>query len=129
MEGPLFSSRAESNIHRKLGYSLIGMTCLPEAKLAREAEICYATVAMVTDYDCWKLGEEVSAEKVVSVMNANSENAQRLIAAVLPGLNELPSGACACARALENALMTRPEAMPKETVERLSLLIGKYVRS
>jgi len=129
MEGPHFSSRAESEMHRRLGYSLIGMTSMPEAKLAREAEICYATVAMVTDYDCWKLGEEVSAEKVVSVMNGNSENAQRLVAAALPELQKLPSRACLCARALENALMTRPGAMPKETLKKLSLLIGKYVRA
>ncbi|MBI5243449.1 MAG: S-methyl-5'-thioadenosine phosphorylase [Elusimicrobia bacterium] len=128
MEGPAFSSKAESAVHRKHGYSLIGMTGVPEAKLAREAEICYAPVCMVTDYDCWKKGDEVSAEKVVAVLSANSENAQRLVAAVLPELQKLPSRTCACSKALDNAIMTRPEAMSKDTLEKLALLIGRHVR-
>ena len=124
MEGPAFSSRAESQTRRKLGYDLIGMTAIPEAKLAREAELCYAPVSMVTDYDCWKEGEEVSTEKVVAVLTANSENAQRLVAAVLPELQKMPRS-CACPKALENAVMTRPEAMPEETRRKLSLLLER----
>ncbi|MFA6030389.1 MAG: S-methyl-5'-thioadenosine phosphorylase [Elusimicrobiota bacterium] len=128
MEGPAFSTRAESEVNRKLGCDLIGMTVVPEAKLAREAELCYALVAMVTDYDCWKAGEEVGVEKVMAVMKANSENAQRLLSRALPELAKLPSGACACSRALEHAIMTDPAAMPKETAEQLALIIGKRIR-
>ncbi|MFA6092295.1 MAG: S-methyl-5'-thioadenosine phosphorylase [Elusimicrobiota bacterium] len=126
MEGPLYSTRAESHTHRKLGYDIIGMTTIPEAKLAREAELCYAMTAMVTDYDCWKEGEEVSTEKVISVMHANSANAQRLLAAAIAQIAKLP--ACACNDALKNAIMTRPEAMPRETAEKLRLLIDKHVK-
>ncbi len=123
MEGPAFSTRAESLLHRRLGYSIIGMTVVPEAKLAREAEICYAPVAMVTDYDCWKEGEEVSTEKVLAVLSANAENAQALIEAALPEAAAAPRS-CPCATALRNAVMTRPEAMPKETLRKLSPILG-----
>jgi 5'-methylthioadenosine phosphorylase len=123
MEGPAFSTKAESLLHRRLGYSIIGMTVVPEAKLAREAEICYAPVAMVTDYDCWKEGEEVSTEKVIAVLSANAENAQALIEAALPEAAAAPRS-CPCATALRNAVMTRPEAMPKETLRKLSPIFG-----
>ncbi len=127
MEGPLFSSLAESELHRKLGYSLIGMTALPEAKLAREAELCYSAVSLVTDYDCWKPGEEVSTQKVVGNLAANVANARRLIEAALPRLAELPRD-CECGRALEGAVFTAPEAMNKKTAARLKLLIGRHLR-
>jgi 5'-methylthioadenosine phosphorylase len=127
MEGPAFSSRAESLTRRRLGYGLIGMTASPEAKLAREAELCYACAAMVTDYDCWKRGEEVSIDKVIATMDANSANAQRLIASAIAPLAALERG-CPCPRALENAVLTRTEDIPARTFERLSLLIGRRVR-
>ncbi|MBI3547902.1 MAG: S-methyl-5'-thioadenosine phosphorylase [Elusimicrobia bacterium] len=126
MEGPAFSSRAESLMHRQLGYSIIGMTAIPEAKLAREAEICYAPMALVTDYDCWKEGEEVSIEQVVANLSANVANAQRVIEEALPKLAGL-SRSCQCASAMATAVFTRPEAMNKATYKKLELLIGKYV--
>ncbi|HBL16930.1 MAG TPA: S-methyl-5'-thioadenosine phosphorylase [Elusimicrobia bacterium] len=126
MEGPAFSTKAESDMHRRLGYSIIGMTALGEAKLAREAEICYSTVAMVTDFDCWKEEDEVSAGKVVAHMIANVANARRLIAAALPRL-AAAERRCGCAHALRGAIFTQPKAMDPKTVRRLELLIGKYV--
>lgn len=127
MEGPLFSSRAESEMHRQLGYSVIGMTAVPEAKLLREAEICYANVAMVTDYDCWKEGEEVSLEMVISNLTANGANAQKLVAAALPKLVALERS-CPCSKALSAAIVTAPASWPKRTRSELKLLIGKYER-
>lgn len=127
MEGPLFSTKAESHMHRQLGYSVIGMTAAQEAKLAREAELCYALAAMVTDYDCWKDDDEVSTEKVIEHLMANAANALRLVAAVLPAVAGAPR-ACPCATALKGAIFTRPEAMDRKTARKLDLLIGKYVR-
>lgn len=126
MEGPLFSTKAESLMHRQLGYSVIGMTAIPEAKLAREAEICYAPMALVTDYDCWKEDDHVSTEKVVSHLMANVENAQRLLAEALPRLASLPR-ACPCASALKGAVFTAPAAMNPRTKKTLMPLIGKYL--
>lgn len=126
MEGPMFSTKAESLMHRQLGYSVIGMTAVPEAKLAREAEICYTPVALVTDYDCWKEDDHVSTEKVIEHLLANVENAQRLLAAALPKLAELPRQ-CACASALKGAVFTDPKAMDKKTKRTLGPLIGKYL--
>ncbi|MBI2361850.1 MAG: S-methyl-5'-thioadenosine phosphorylase [Elusimicrobia bacterium] len=126
MEGPLFSTKAESLMHRQLGYSVIGMTASPEAKLAREAEVCYTPVALVTDYDCWKEDDHVSTEKVIEHLLANVENAQRLLAAALPKLAELPRQ-CACASALKGAVFTDPKAMDKKTKRALGPLIGKYL--
>ncbi|HVE14915.1 MAG TPA: S-methyl-5'-thioadenosine phosphorylase [Elusimicrobiota bacterium] len=125
MEGPAFSSRAESEMHRQLGYSVIGMTAIPEAKLAREAELCYAPVSMVTDYDCWKEEDEVSAHKVVEHLHANVANAKRLLAAALPKLAALPRS-CACKDALASALFTQRAAMRPAAAKKLELLIGKY---
>jgi 5'-methylthioadenosine phosphorylase len=125
MEGPAFSTRAESEYHRKMGYSIIGMTAVPEAKLAREAEICYSLVALVTDYDCWKQGEEVSAGKIMANIHANVANAKKFLEETLPALSKLPRQ-CRCAHALSGALVTAPKAMPSKTVEKLGLLIGKY---
>lgn len=126
MEGPLFSTKAESNKHRQLGFSLIGMTASPEAKLAREAEICYQPVALVTDYDCWKEDDHVSTEKVVEHLVANVGNARLLLQAALPKLAALPRR-CACATALKGAVFTDPKAMDKKTKKTLMPLIGKYV--
>lgn len=126
MEGPLFSTKAESLMHRQLGYSIIGMTAIPEAKLAREAEICYQPVALVTDYDCWKEDDHVSTEKVVEHLMANVGNARRLLAAALPKLAALPRR-CPCATALKGAVFTDPKAMDPKTKRTLMPLIGKYL--
>jgi len=127
MEGPAFSTRAESSLYRSWGVDVIGMTNLQEAKLAREAEICYATIAMSTDYDCWHEEEEdVSVESVLRVLRSNVENVRRLLAAVVP---KVPSRrACPCARALAHAILTAPEAVPADTAAELDLLVGKYLR-
>ncbi len=127
MEGPAFSTRAESNLYRSWGMDLIGMTNLQEAKLAREAEICYVTIAMVTDYDCWHAEEQaVSVEMLIAYLMKNSENVQRLIKTTLRGLPDQFD--CSCQSALKNALITDPAVIPPETKERLKLIIGKYVR-
>ncbi len=127
IEGPQFSTRAESNLYRSWGADIIGMTNLQEAELAREAEICYATLAMVTDYDCWHEGHEsVTVEQVVAVMHQNSANACRVVRAAV---HLLPSvRTCACANAAQFAIMTAPEAIPVETREKLALLYGKYLK-
>jgi len=126
MEGPQFSTRAESRIYRQWGVDVIGMTNLQEAKLAREAEICYSTVAMATDYDCWHEGhDDVTVEAVIAVMNKNVGNAKRLILDVVPRLSA--ERTCSCARALSGAIMTQPARIPGATREKLALLIDKYM--
>jgi 5'-methylthioadenosine phosphorylase len=126
MEGPQFSTRAESRLYRSWGVDVIGMTNLQEAKLAREAEICYATVAMATDYDCWhEEHEAVTVEAVVAIMNRNVGNARSLIRAAVPLLER--ERTCACAHALRFAIMTAPERIPAEARARLGLLIDKYL--
>ncbi len=125
MEGPLFSTRAESLLYRSWGADLIGMTALPEARLAREAEICMGLVAMVTDYDCWREAEEdVTVEMVLQVMSENSAVIKRMIPAFVQALAD--NGDCACRRAAANAIMTSPELIPTEAKRRLSLFYGKY---
>lgn len=126
MEGPLFSTRAESLFHKSLGFSVIGMTAVTEAKLAREAELCYSVVALVTDYDCWKEDEAVSSHQVVETMKANVVSAQKLIAAAIPKLARLPR-VCRCGSALKDAVVTNPMAIPPKTRDALKLLIGKYL--
>jgi len=127
MEGPAFSTRAESDLYRSWGMDLIGMTNLQEAKLAREAEICYVTIAMVTDYDCWHEEEQaVSVEMLIAYLMKNSENVQRLLKKTLRGLPDKFD--CGCQTALENAIITDPAVIPPETKEHLKLIIGKYVR-
>jgi 5'-methylthioadenosine phosphorylase len=126
MQGPLFSSRAESLYHKTLGFSVIGMTAVTEAKLAREAELCYSLVALVTDFDCWKEGEEVSSHKVVETMKANVADAQRLLAAAIPAAAKLPR-TCACGSALAHAVVTNPKAIPPKTRKKLALFIDKYL--
>ena len=125
-EGPLFSTKAESYLYRSWGASVIGMTALPEAKLAREAEICYATLACVTDYDCWhETHESVTIEMVVANLRQNVDTAKkilRLVVARIPDRRE-----CHCATALKNAIITSPEYIPAQMKKELALLIGKYV--
>ena len=126
IEGPQFSTRAESNIYRQWGVDVIGMTNLTEAKLAREAEICYSTLAMVTDYDCWHQTEEsVSAELVMEIMQKNTLRAKQLIARAIPKIPTARS--CRCAEALKYAIVTDKGSIPPETKEKLNLLIGKYI--
>jgi 5'-methylthioadenosine phosphorylase len=127
MEGPQFSTRAESNLYRSWGADVIGMTNLQEAKLAREAEICYATAAMVTDYDCWRPGhDDVTIDQIVKVMNQNAANAARVVRAAVAAMPSERN--CACKSALQFALLTSPDAIPPAAREKLDLLIGKYLQ-
>jgi len=126
MEGPQFSTKAESNLYRSWGADVIGMTNLQEAKLAREAEICYATVAMVTDYDCWREGHDsVTIEEIVRVLHQNAANACQVVKAAVAAMP--PERNCACATAAKYAVLTAKEAIPAATKEKLSLLFGKYL--
>jgi 5'-methylthioadenosine phosphorylase len=126
MEGPAFSTRAESMLYRSWGVDVIGMTNLQEAKLAREAEICYATMAMVTDYDCWHEDEEdVSVSSVIDNLKANSKLAAATLRAAVGSLPSERSG-CGCGEALKFGIITPKEAIPPGTVDRLKPLIGKY---
>ena len=127
MEGPQFSTRAESELYRSWGCDVIGMTNMPEAKLAREAEICYATLALVTDYDCWHEEEEdVSVETLLDNLHSNAALAARVLIAALGRVPGRGRG-CTCAEALKNALITPIDAIPAQTRERLAPLIGKYL--
>ena len=126
MEGPLFSTKAESNLYRSWGASIIGMTALPEAKLAREAEICYATLACITDYDTWHETEEsVTIEMALANLMLNADTSKKIIGLVAARIPEKRE--CGCAQALENAIITAPEKIPVRIKEDLELLIGKYV--
>lgn len=126
MDGPAFSTRAESETNRKLGFDVIGMTNLGEAKLAREAEIALATIAMITDYDCWKVEEEpVTAETVISHLTANAETARRLLAHVIPRIPTVADWPEH--RALDNALVTPRQLWPGPTVERLRVILGRFL--
>ena len=127
MEGPQFSTRAESHFYRQIGGDLIGMTALPEAKLAREAEMCYCTLAMVTDYDCWhESAESVTVEMVVQNLLANVGTAKAIIAHALPSIIAATRD-CECGHALANAIITSPGALDPERAKTLDLLIGKYM--
>ena len=127
MEGPQFSTLAESNLYRSWGMDVIGMTNLQEAKLAREAEICYVTLALVTDYDCWHPDHDsVTVEMIVQTLMQNAQTAQRAIA---EAIRRLPvERSCQCGSALKFALITRPEAIPAQLKRDLAPLIGKYVQ-
>ena len=127
MEGPAFSTKAESNVYRQWGMDIIGMTNLQEAKLAREAEICYATIALVTDYDCWHPDHgSVTVEMIISNLTQNAQTAQRIIAAAV---DRLPyERTCECASALKYALITRPDAIPDQVKKDLAPLIGRYLQ-
>lgn len=121
MEGPQFSTKAESRLYRQWGVDVIGMTNMPEAKLAREAEICYATMALVTDYDCWHETEEaVTVEAILATLHHNVSLAKRVLAAVAPSVDALP--ACACQQALTNAIVTAQNSIPAAVRKKLDLL-------
>ena len=129
MEGPAFSTKAESNLYRSWNVDVIGMTNLPEAKLAREAEICLATIALVTDYDCWHEDEEeapVSVEMVIENMNKNVSLAKKLVKGTIKKI-DLDKD-CSCKHALENAIMTHRDAIPVEKIKQMNLLVGKYLK-
>ncbi len=127
IEGPQFSTKAESNLYRSWGADVIGMTNLQEAKLAREAEICYATMAMVTDYDCWHPGHDaVTVEQIVKVLNTNAGNAAQVVrraVALMPRERK-----CKCGSALQFAILTEPPKIPAATRQKLSLLLDKYLK-
>ena len=126
IEGPQFSTRAESQVYRHQGFDIIGMTNLQEAKLAREAELCYATMALVTDYDVWYEAEEdVTLEQVLENVRRNVATAQAIVRRVVPTLD--PERDCACRHAVEHAINTPAEFIPAATKDRLALLIGKYL--
>src|SRR5437016_3458435 len=125
MDGPAFSTRAESELNRRNGFDVIGMTNLPEAKLAREAEIALATMAMITDYDCWKVEEEpVSAQTVFGHLTANAEAAKRVLVEAIPRIPVEPDWAEH--RSLDNALVTERKLWPKGTVEKLTAILGRF---
>jgi 5'-methylthioadenosine phosphorylase len=127
MEGPQFSTLAESRLYRAWGMDVVGMTNLQEAKLAREAEICYATLALVTDYDCWHPDHDsVTVDLIVANLMQNATTAQKTIAEAVSRLPDART--CACKDALATAIITRPEHIPQNVREELDLLIGKYVR-
>jgi 5'-methylthioadenosine phosphorylase len=126
MEGPAFSTKAESNLYRSWKMDLIGMTNLQEAKLAREAELCYVTVAMVTDFDCWHPDHDaVTVEQIVDNLVKNSQNAARVLEEAVKAIPA--ERGCACGSALKNAILTDPGAIPSDTRRSLDLLIGKYL--
>jgi 5'-methylthioadenosine phosphorylase len=126
MEGPQFSTRGESIIHRQWGVDVIGMTNATEAKLAREAEICYATLALATDYDCWhETEEDVTVDAVIATLMANVETAKAIIKTAVKRMPE--TRVCPCGEALKYAIMTAPGLIPESTKDRLDLLIGKYM--
>ena len=130
MEGPQFSSLAESEMHRNNRCDVVGMTNMPEAKLAREAELCYATVAMVTDFDCWHPDHaHVEVASIIAVLQSNAEHARQLVAAAIPRLGALP-GPCpqGCDRALEHAIITAPAARDPALVARLDAIAGRVLR-
>jgi 5'-methylthioadenosine phosphorylase len=126
MEGPQFSTLAESKLYRSWGMDVIGMTNLQEAKLAREAEICYVTLALVTDYDCWHPDHDsVTVEMIVQTLSANARTAQHAIARAITTLSGTRS--CDCGSALKHALITRPEAVPPQVKRDLAPIVGKYL--
>jgi len=126
MEGPQFSTFAESNLYRSWGMDIIGMTNLQEAKLAREAEICYTTIALVTDYDCWHPDhDQVTVDMIIANLTQNAKMAQAVIA---EAVGRLPfERTCECATALKHAIITRPDAVPSETLKALAPLVGRYL--
>lgn len=127
MEGPAFSTRAESNFYRSLDASVIGMTSLPEAKLSREAEICYVALALVTDYDCWHTAEDVTAGAVVEQMKRNVAVAMATIVTLLDSLDSVPECAVGCTTALAGAVMTPRAKIDDAIFEKVKLFIGKHV--
>ena len=126
MEGPQFSTKAESHLYRSWGMDVIGMTNLQEAKLAREAELCYVTVAMVTDYDCWHPGHDaVTIDQIIAVLMKNADNASRVVQETVAAIPQRRG--CKCGAALANAIITDRTKIPAPTRKKLQLLIGKYL--
>ena len=126
MEGPQFSTKAESNVYRGLGMDVIGMTNLQEAKLAREAELCYVTIAMVTDYDCWHPHHDsVTVDQIIAVLIKNAENAARVVRETVAAMPK--ARACKCGSALAHAMLTDPKKIPAATKKKLALILGKYL--
>jgi 5'-methylthioadenosine phosphorylase len=130
MEGPQFSAQAESRLYRSWGCDVIGMTNMPEAKLAREAELCYAPLAMVTDFDCWHPDHDhVSVEQIVKTLHDNAEKAKRLVCEVVPRIAEDPTGPeCPCRKALEHAIITPPQARDSKMVRKLQAVAGRVLK-
>ena len=129
MEGPQFSTKAESKLYRSWGVDIIGMTNLAEAKLSREAEICYATLACITDYDCWRMDEvceSVSLEMIIQNLCRNVDLSKEILKTVIPSLAE--EKICGCGAALKDSIVTRPQFIPAETKKKLKLIIGKYIK-
>jgi 5'-methylthioadenosine phosphorylase len=127
MEGPAFSTLAESNLYRSWGMDIVAMTNMSEAKLAREAEICYATLAAVTDYDCWHPDHaSVTIEMIIQNLQNNIENARKMIRAIVKSMPE--KSTCACGEALKFAVMTDPKVIPAKTKKDLDIIIGKYIK-
>jgi 5'-methylthioadenosine phosphorylase len=126
MEGPAFSTRAESNLYRSWGMDIIGMTNMAEARLAREAEICFATIAAITDYDCWyESSETVTVDMVIANLTKNADNAKRLLKECIAKV--AASHACTCQEALKYSIVTQKDAIAKSLKKKLSPIIGKYV--
>jgi len=126
IEGPQFSTLAEANMHRQLRFEVVGMTNVTEAKLAREAEICYATIAMITDFDCWHPEHEsVTASEIIATLVQNAENAQRVLREAVRAMPEERN--CKCGAALKHALVTDMKLVPKATKKKLDAIIGKYI--
>jgi 5'-methylthioadenosine phosphorylase len=127
IEGPQFSTKGESRIYRQWGVDIIGMTNMPEAKLAREAEICYATMALVTDFDCWHESEEiVTIDAVIATLMKNVNNARTILRAIVQGFPLTRD--CECATALANGVITQKEYVPEKTFKDLELIVGKYLK-
>jgi len=128
MEGPQFSTKAESNVYRSLGMDVIGMTNLQEAKLAREAELCYVTIAMVTDYDCWHPHHDaVNVDQVVAVLLKNAENASKVVRQTVADMPRKRT--CKCGSALAHAILTDRKKIPAATKKKLKLIVGRYLNS
>jgi 5'-methylthioadenosine phosphorylase len=127
MEGPQFSTLAEAHFHRAMKFDVIGMTNVNEAKLAREAEICYATIAMITDYDCWHPEHDaVTGAQIIATLNQNALNAQRVLR---EAVRSMPAGhTCKCGSALSSAIFTDPKMIPAETKKKLAAIVGKYLK-
>ncbi len=127
MEGPAFSTRAESELHRSWGASMIGMTAMPEARFAREAEMCYATIALPTDYDVWKDDDDVEVESILAILRKNIANARRVLARVIPAIPLDQEEECEVYSALQHAIMTRPEAISADTRTKLRVFLEPYL--
>src|SRR5437762_4664499 len=126
MEGPQFSTLAEAHMHRKMEFDVIGMTNVTEAKLAREAELCYGTIAMITDYDCWHPDHEsVTGAQIMATLQQNADNAQKVLREAIKSMPD--ARGCKCGSALAHALITDPKLVPKATKKNLSAIIGKYI--